>query len=205
MIQKSEQIAALAAALSKAQSAMEAAAKGKINPHFKSKYADLGSVWDAIREPLTANGLSIIQLPITNEAGGVQLSTILMHSSGEWIEATYGLPPTKADPQGFGSAITYMKRYALSGMGVAPEDDDGNAASRRNGNTDAASSDAASVAMTPTQLGELRNAIAETKTDIEKFCQYLDIGALVDLDAKGFERAMAALAKKRAPRAVAAE
>lgn len=131
MMMKSAELGSLAAALAKAQGEMEAASKDKVNPHFKSKYADLGSIWDAIRAPLTKNGLSVVQLPHTAEDGTVRVTTILLHSSGQFIEASYCLPATKQDAQGFGSAITYMKRYALTGMGVAPEDDDGNLASQR--------------------------------------------------------------------------
>lgn len=135
MMRRSETIAALAAALAKAQGEMENAAKDKVNPHFRAKYADLGNIWDAIRAPLAKNGLSVVQLPFNDETGNVRLTTLLMHASGEWIETTFYLPPTKQDAQGVGSALTYMKRYALTGMGVAPEDDDGNAATaRQNGN-----------------------------------------------------------------------
>lgn len=135
MLRHSDQLNELAKALSAAQGVMEGASKDKTNPHFKSKYADLGSVWTAIREPLAKNGLSVVQLPYTDEQGRVYVSTMLMHSSGQWIETSYTLPATKQDAQGFGSAITYMKRYALTGMGVAPEDDDGEGAVRgANGN-----------------------------------------------------------------------
>lgn len=130
----SEQINELATALAKAQGEMENAAKDKLNPHFRSKYADLGNVWDAIREPLSRHGLSVVQLPFTDESGTVRLSTMILHASGQFLEADYALPPTKPDAQGYGSAITYMKRYALTGLGIAPEDDDGNAASARSGN-----------------------------------------------------------------------
>jgi hypothetical protein len=130
MLKRSPEINELAKALAVAQGSMEAAKKDKNNPAFgkASKYADLASIWDAVREPISKQGLSVIQLPFTDEQGRVNISTLLMHSSGQWIEASYALSPTKNDPQGFGSAITYMKRYALTGVGVAPEDDDGNAA-----------------------------------------------------------------------------
>ena len=125
---KSEEINELAKALALAQGAMEGAKKDALNPHFKSAYADLASVWAAIRKPLSDNGLSVIQLPELDDAGNVRMVTMLLHSSGQFIEASYALPATKPDAQGYGSAITYMKRYALSGMGVAPEDDDGESA-----------------------------------------------------------------------------
>lgn len=119
----------LAAALAKAQSEMEGAKKDVTNPHFKSKYADLASVWDAIRGPLTKNGLSVVQL-LRSIQGGVEVETILLHSSGERIGDVFAVPASKADAQGYGSAATYARRYSLMALvGVAPEEDDGNAAS----------------------------------------------------------------------------
>lgn len=123
----------LAAALCKAQADMEGAKKDAKNPHFNSKYADLASVWDAIREPLTKNGLSIVQLPRSMQ-GGVEVETILLHISGESLSSVLAVPASKSDAQGFGSALTYARRYSLMAMvGVAPEDDDGNAASHKPG------------------------------------------------------------------------
>lgn len=130
MIQ-SEDIKELAAALSKAQGVMAGAAKDTANPFFKTKYADLASVWDAARKPLSDNGLSVCQTTKMVE-GEVCLITTLMHSSGQWIAGEMWLAPVKRDPQGYGSAITYMRRYALAAIvGVAPEDDDGNDASKQ--------------------------------------------------------------------------
>lgn len=125
---RSEQINELAAALAKAQGVLEGALKGKVNPAFKTKYADLASVWDAAREPLSSNGLSVVQL--TQEAeGGMVLVTMLMHSSGQWVSSRYPIRPVKSDPQGYGSALSYARRYSLmSVVGVSPEEDDGNAA-----------------------------------------------------------------------------
>ena len=121
----SESIAELAKALAMAQSEIKGAAKDSTNPHFKTKYADLASVWDACREPLTKNGLSVAQ-STRMEGNAVVVITMLLHSSGEYIRGEISLPPTKPDPQGHGSAITYARRYALAAMvGIAPEDDDG--------------------------------------------------------------------------------
>lgn len=123
----------LAAALCKAQADMEGAKKDAKNPHFNSKYADLASVWDAIRVPLTKNGLSIVQLPRSMQ-GGVEVETILLHTSGESLSSVLAVPASKSDAQGFGSALTYARRYSLMAMvGVAPEDDDGNAAAHKPG------------------------------------------------------------------------
>jgi hypothetical protein len=129
--QCSSTLGAIAAALAKAQGEMEAAAKANINPHFKSKYADLASVWDACRGPLSKNGLAVLQ-PVTADGPKVTITTILAHSSGEWISESLTMTAQQNTPQGVGSAITYGRRYGLSAMvGIAPDDDDGNAASGR--------------------------------------------------------------------------
>jgi hypothetical protein len=126
--QRSESIAKIAEALSKAQGEIRGAVKDAANPFFKSKYADLASVMDACKKPLSENGLAIVQFPRTVE-GGVEVETMLAHSSGEWMCESLFLPTAKYDAQGIGSAITYARRYALSSIaGVCPEDDDGNAA-----------------------------------------------------------------------------
>lgn len=119
----------LASALAKAQAAMKPALKDSTNPHFKSKYADLTSVWEACREALTKNGLSVAQ--VTEFDGDVTwIRTILMHSSGEMLEGRYPLRPVQNTPQGMGSCISYARRYALAAMvGVVADDDDGQAAS----------------------------------------------------------------------------
>lgn len=128
---KSDSIAQLADALSKAQGQIRNASKDSANPFFKSKYADLASVWDACRNELSTNGLSVVQIPEVGPSG-ISLHTVLMHSSGEWIHGELVMSPVKDDPQGVGSVITYARRYALSSfVGIAPEDDDGNAASQR--------------------------------------------------------------------------
>jgi len=124
----SESIKEIAAAISKAQASMTGAKKDSNNPFFKSSYADLSAVMEAISQPFADNGLSFVQSPGFDE-GLVSVTTRIMHLSGEWIEGTTVLPPTKNDAQGYGSAITYAKRYGLQAMaGVPSVDDDGNAA-----------------------------------------------------------------------------
>lgn len=125
---KSENIDALAVSLAKAQAEIEGAAKDKSNPAFRSKYADLGAVWDAIREPLTKHGLSVVQFPRTLfEVGAVEVETILMHASGQYVADVFTIPVSKRDAHGFMSATTYARRGALMAVcGVAPVDDDGN-------------------------------------------------------------------------------
>jgi len=126
---KSERIGELSAALAKAQGQIQGAVKDSDNPFFKSKYADLSSVWDACRAPLSENGLAVIQSPTVFD-GMVSVETLLSHASGEWISDRVSATPAKGDVQAIGSTITYLRRYALSAIvGIAPEDDDGNAGS----------------------------------------------------------------------------
>ena len=127
----SEQINELSTALSKAQGLIEGAKKDAANPFFKSKYADLASVWDACRAALAVNGLAVIQSPAA-EGTRVSVDTLLTHSSGQWVAGTVSVTAKEDSPQAIGSAITYLRRYALqSFVGVAPEDDDANAASAK--------------------------------------------------------------------------
>lgn len=128
-MEKSQSIKELATALCKFQGAVEKVKKSETNPFFKSMYANLSSILDVIRTPLSENGLSFVQFP----TGEHELTTILMHISGEWVQGTYKMTPTKNDPQGLGSVITYQRRYALGailGLNI-DTDDDGNAASQK--------------------------------------------------------------------------
>jgi len=130
-MQKSETLKELASALCKAQSVMGAAHKDKENPFFKSTYSTLASVVEAVKEPFAENGLSYSQFPISDiEHNRVGITTILMHSSGEFMQSDLLLPLTmKKDAQAAGSAITYARRYALQAIaGIPSDDDDGNGA-----------------------------------------------------------------------------
>jgi hypothetical protein len=131
-METSENIKDLAAALAKAQGEVEGAVKGKANPAFRSKYADLASVWDACRAALSTNGLSVIQSPgELVEGKSMAMTTMLMHASGQWVRDRLTIPLGKVDAHGYGSATTYARRFALAAfVGVAPEDDDGNAAAK---------------------------------------------------------------------------
>jgi hypothetical protein len=132
MIAQSESIANLTLALSIVQGKMSHAVKDSANPFFKSKYADLESVWDACRKLLADNGLAVMQFPglYTDHDKSMSLTTIISHKSGEYLSQEMSVPVTKADAQGAGSALTYMRRYALAAVvGVVQADDDGNAAS----------------------------------------------------------------------------
>lgn len=126
---KSESIGKLSVALVKAQSLIGDAKKNAQNPHLKNKYANLGSVWDAISPALETTKLAVIQLPSESDDGKLHLTTLLMHESGEYIGDTLVMPLPKQDPQGYGSALTYGRRYGLcSLLGVVQDDDDGQAA-----------------------------------------------------------------------------
>lgn len=155
IFESSDSIAQLAAALSKAQGAMEGAAKDTTNPFFRCTYADLASNWAAVRKPLADNELSVVQvpgvpryLPIEQVTGWddkakkevtktihpceVVLHSRLLHSSGEWIGGTLSMRSDQSTPQAIGSALTYARRYALAALvGIAPEDDDGEGAMDR--------------------------------------------------------------------------
>lgn len=120
------------AAFVAAQKGFAPALKTSTNPHFKSKYVDLAGCIEAVIDSLNANGIALIQ-PTHECADGVTVETIFVHESGEQLSAgKLHVPATKNDPQGYGSALTYARRYSLmAACGIAPEDDDGNAASKR--------------------------------------------------------------------------
>lgn len=131
-MKRSEQTNEIAKALSKFQAQMRPAIKDAANPHFRSKFASINSVWEAIREPLTDNMLYAAQ-DVTTEPGFAIVETEIHHESGQWMQfGPLRLPVLKQDAQGYGSAITYAKRYALcAALGVvSDDDDDGNAASK---------------------------------------------------------------------------
>ena len=120
----------------KAQGEMGGAVKDANNPFFKSKYADLSAVVQAVKDPFANNGLSYVQFPI-EESGRIGVETILMHESGEWLSNSFTVQLSKQDAQGAGSAITYCRRYALQAIaGIPSEDDDGNNASKQSNKKD---------------------------------------------------------------------
>lgn len=130
-MQTSDTIDALATALSAAQGEMEHASKDRTNPAFKSRYADLASVLDACREPLSRHGIAIMQAPSV-DGPTVSVETRLVHKSGQWVSTTIAAQVPDGKPTTIGSAVTYLRRYGLAAMaGVAPaDDDDGTQASR---------------------------------------------------------------------------
>lgn len=121
----------IATALVKAQRQFSPALKCSTNPHFRSKYADLAACLEAVQDPLNDNGIALLQVT-HDDATGVTVETLFIHESGEQISGgKLHVPASKQDPQGYGSALTYARRYSLlAACGIAPEDDDGNAASK---------------------------------------------------------------------------
>lgn len=138
-MKKSESICDLAKALMLVQASLTPARRDSTNPYYNSTYADLSSVWESCREILAKNGLCVIQGNSVGAANTLVVETILIHESGQWVQSELCLPLSKADPQGVGSAMTYGRRYGLAAIVgiVADADDDGNAASAKNGNGNA--------------------------------------------------------------------
>ena len=174
----SEQISELAAALAAAQGMMENAIMNRVNPHFKSKYADLAAIFDAARKPLSANGLAIVQT-----IGDGVLHTRLLHTSGQWIASEHPLPMA-GRPQEIGSALTYARRYSLSALiGIAAdEDDDANAAQKKNGSY--------GELISGQQIVELSTLLDDDPKRIEPFCKLQMIDTLADMPAHRFNEAV---------------
>lgn len=133
MLEFSQSIGAIASALHTAQGDVSGAVKDARNPHFKKSYATLESVIEAVKPALQKAGIAFLQAPgRVTESGAVEITTMLVHSSGEWLRSTLHVPLSKKDPQGVGSAITYGCRYSLMAMlGIPPVDDDGEGAMDR--------------------------------------------------------------------------
>ena len=185
---QSESINELAAALAKAQGGMENAAKNKINPHFKSTYADLASVLDAIRAPLSNNGLSTVQtMAITEHC--IVLRTTLLHSSGQFIATEYPIAGNLA-PQQMGSAITYGRRYSLAALvGIAQDDDDANAAAKT-------APPAMPNKISAKDVADLLDLINKKETSAEMVCKHFKFASLADIHIDKLATIVAAVTAK---------
>lgn len=193
-MQTSEAIDKIAPAFVKAQAACNGAKKSSNNPHFKSKYADLSAVWSACEEALEANSLAVVQGLGEVIDGKLHIETMLLHSSGQWMKSLASIPLPKSDPQGYGSASTYARRYTLAAMmGIVQEDDDGNAASKPAPKEEVALID-------ETQRTELQALIEATASDIVSFCKFYKIGSLPELPVSKFAHAQKSLKNKLTPR-----
>lgn len=167
---KSATIGKIAEALVGFQYQVDAVKKDATNPFFHSKYSNLSTIIAAIKKPLFDNELSYAQFP----SGEHQMTTILMHKSGEWIEDTFTMKPVDERPQSLGSTITYMRRYALGAvLGIATEeDDDGNAASKPEQEPFRSAA--------PTKIDP---KIVVQKEKLKKLCDDLSAGLLVGKEA----------------------
>ncbi len=181
----------IAKALVKAQSEFGKALKSADNPYFKSKYADLQAVVDAVMEPLNKHGIAVIQRTEPSQSG-VIVETVFVHESGEQLSAgQLYLPAPQQDPQKYGGALTYARRYALmAACGIAPEDDDGNAAAQ-------AIKEEQTKPVTAEQVSYLRALIDEVSADEARFCNFFKVKKLEDLPAVKYDKAVAGLEKKR--------
>ena len=180
----------IASALAKAQMNMGSALKQSNNPHFKSKYADLASVMDACLPALNEAGIAVIQ-PTGEDDAGRYVETILIHGdSGEQLTCRVPLIIAKNDMQGYGSAVTYARRYGLMAMaGIAPEDDDGNAAAK-----------AAPKPKSPEERKQAMNVllglIKSTETNVDNVCGHFKVETLHDLDDVQLEKAVKMMSVK---------
>ena len=192
---QSEQINELAGALAKAQGAMKNAAMNRVNPHFKSKYADLSSVLDAIRAPLSANGLSIVQTMQTGERA-ITLRTTLLHSSGQFIDTEYPLP-LSLKPHEMGSALTYGRRYSVAALicNASDEDDDGAEAMKAKPTNGHAQDDA----VTQEQADAINDLIEAVGANRAIFLKYYEIDTVEALRAQDYQHAVDALNLKKKP------
>jgi hypothetical protein len=161
----------IASALVRAQKAFGPALKSATNPHFKTKYADLSACVEAVIDSLNANGIALVQRT-SEDLTGVTVTTVFVHESGEMLDSgPLHVPAAKNDPQGYGSALTYARRYSLmAACGIAPEDDDGNAASRKRKMADNVLDDWRTHIASASTVGELKDRLA----DAEAAC--LEIG-----------------------------
>lgn len=203
----SETIDKIAPAFVKAQSECDSAKKANKNEAFKrngkaSTYAGLPEVVDACLPACNTNGIGVLQVLGDTIDGKMSVTTRLLHASGQWLEGTGSIPLPKQDPQGYGSASTYARRYHLAAMlGIVQEDDDGNAASKTPANVQ----DAKPVQLIDeNQRFELQGLIEGTGSNIVAFCQFYRIGALPELPVSKFEHAKKSLMNKLTPKEKAA-
>lgn len=179
----------LLGALAEALPKLDAAKKNSANPHFKSKYADLGSVIDAVR-PIADSGLWWRQ--VSHEAeGGVSVETFYIHASGELSAGRVFVPADKGNAHGYGSAQSYARRYGLQlAFGLATEDDDGNAA--------AAAPPKAARRISDADWAIIVQLVESTKTDTQALCEAYKVGSLKELTVEQFNDAKGILEKRLA-------
>lgn len=197
MIEMSESINELATALSKAQARIQGAIKSNDNPEFGTRYADLAAVWSACRGALTKNGLSVVQFPGAVSGNFMSLTTMLMHSSGQWIRQALSIPLSRLEAQEYGAATTYARRYALAAVvGVYPQEEDSTASCglvRRNGSYAPLSTGP----IDEDQLATLSALAQEVQADLDALCAYLKVPSLEKLPERQYQAALLVLEQKR--------
>ena len=201
MIRQSDSIAKLAAALVKAQAEVENATRNANNPHLGSKYADLGEVLRVTKPVLAANGLAVVQMPGL-EGDKVTVETMLLHDSGEWIAGVSGAPlpvgrvnkkgePIPVGAQDVGSAITYLRRYALAAVAsITQEDDDGHGVGQ--GGPDY---------LSEFQAKDIHDRLKSTGSDEKKFLAHMRALDVEHIPASAYDTAIRALDAKAAQNA----
>jgi len=205
---ESAQLNELYAALAKAQGEIELAAADSKNPFFKSTYANLASIVKVSREPLSKNGLAIIQRVLSNATNQMFLHTRLCHASGQWIESKMPINPPKTDIQSLGSYITYLRRYnfaSIVGVTVGEEDDDGESTMKReknskeeNGKDFAKQFDnPKQTTITPGQIRELENLLFDLPDDdLKSTLAWCQIKELNEMPQEKFASAKKSLEKR---------
>ena len=170
-------------ALVNAQKAFRPALKTSTNPHFRSRYADLATCIDAVIDGLNDNGIMLMQ-PLHECSSGVIVETIFIHESGQTISAgRLHVPASKNDPQGYGSALTYARRYSLmAACGIAPEDDDGNDVHKKH--------------ISREQVDLLKKLIERSGQNEKSFCDLAKINKCEDLEESRFQKAVQMLERK---------
>ena len=168
---------------------LESAKKNKANPAFKSKYADLGAVIEAI-QPISNHGLWFRQVAHQSD-GGVAVETLYIHESGELSAGTVFVPSDKSNAHGYGSANSYARRYGLQlAFGLATEDDDGNAAS-------AAPTRASPQPISTEQLEKVQDLVDATQSDVVAICKKLKVNSLKEMTQDQYAYVTGVLEKKK--------
>ena len=187
----------IALALSKAQEAIQDAEKSSANPFFKTKYADLSSVLNEIRAVFPKNGLALVQSCFTAENGNIGVTTMVVHSSGQWMSDSIDIPAQgKNLAQESGSVITYLRRYSASAFaGIAQADSDANLGTSKASNT-APVVNLKGPSITEDQIQQINDLMIETSTNESAFCQFLGVESIAKMPQNMHDKAITALTKK---------
>jgi hypothetical protein len=190
----SENINEIATALAAAQAEIQNPSKSAENPFFKSRYADLAEVLSVVRPAFTKQHLSIVQMPYTSESGQIGVTTMISHASGQWMQGEVALPlqVNKNVAQDAGSAITYLRRYALAAAcGVAQEDTDGNLGQKNIGKVTNLKP------ISQSQATELTALITETDADLGAFLSFANSESIEQIPSVSFSKVRDALVAKK--------